>query len=112
MKEIKICIRDTYEYFDFVDSVWWEYFFNNQSDIISRTKNEDIPLKTPFIWPQNVSNQHEERNIVEKQQYQGIINYSQVEETEMYIGSKRSHAQREAMEDLYRGSSGVDLECH
>ena len=95
--------RYTYEYFDIVDSVWWESFFNNQSDIISTTTNEDIPLKNPFIWPQNVLNEHEEINIIEQQQSQGIINSSQVEEREMYIGSRIYHAQREAMENLYRG---------
>jgi len=78
------------------------YFFNNQSDIISRKTNEDIPLKTPFIWPQNVSNEHEERNIDEQQQSQGIINSSQVEEREMYIGSRRYRAQHEVTEDLYK----------
>jgi hypothetical protein len=104
LEEIKKCIRYTYEYFDIVDSVWWESFFNNQSDIISTTTNEDIPLKNPFIWPQNVSNAHEEINIVEQQQSQGIINSSQAEEREMHIGSRRSCAQSEAMEDLYRGS--------
>ena len=61
-------------------------------------------MKNPFIWPHNVSNEHEEVNIVEQQQSQGIINSSQAEEREMYIGSRRSRAQREAMEDLYRGS--------
>ena len=80
LEEIKKCIRYTYAYFDIADSIWWEPFFNNQSDIISRTTNEDIFLKTPFIWPQNVSNEHEERNIVEQQQSQGIINSSQAEE--------------------------------
>ena len=104
LEEIKKCIRCTYEYFDIADSVRWESFFNNQSDIISTRTNEDIPLKNPFIWPQNVSNEHEEVNIVEQQQSQGIINSSQAEEREMYIGSIRSRAQREAMEDLYRGS--------
>ena len=57
-------MRDTYEYFDFVDSVWWESFFNNQSDISSRSRNEDIMLETPLIWPQNMPNEHEEINIV------------------------------------------------
>ena len=42
-------------------------------------------MKNPFIWPQNVSNEHEEVNIVEQQQSQGIINSSQAEEREMYI---------------------------
>ena len=102
LKEIKKFIRYTYEYFDIVDSVSWESFFNNQSHIISTRTNEYIPLKNPFIWPQNVSNGHEEINIVEQQQSQGIINSSQVEEREMYIGSRRSRAQREAMEDFYR----------
>ena len=51
-----------------------------------------MPLKNPFIWPQNVSNAHEEINIVEQQQSQGIINSSQAEEREMYIGSRRSRA--------------------
>ena len=39
VEEIKKCIRYTYEYFDIVDLVWWESFFNNQSDIISTTTN-------------------------------------------------------------------------
>ena len=51
-----------------------------------------------------MSNEHEKINIVEQQQSQGIINSSQAEEREMYIRSRRSRAQREAMEDLYRGS--------
>ena len=76
LEEIKKCIRYTYAYFDILDSVWWESFFNNQIDITSRTKNEYIPLKTPFIWKQNVSNEHEERNIVQQQQSQSIINSS------------------------------------
>ena len=46
-------------------------------------------------------NGHEERNIVEQQQSQGIINSPEVEEREFYIGSIRSRAQREAIEDLY-----------
>ena len=61
-------------------------------------------MKTPLIWTKDVSNEHEERNIFEQQQYQGIINSSQVEEREMYIGSRISHAQCEAMEEIYRGS--------
>ena len=104
LEEIKKCIRYTYEYFYITHSVCWKLFFNNQSDIISRTTNEDIPLKNTFIWPQNVSNEYGERNIVEQQQSQGIINSSQAEEREMYIGSRRSCAKREAMEDHYRGS--------
>jgi hypothetical protein len=50
-------------------------------------------------------NKSKETNIVEVQQEsQGDIEFTQVEEREMYIGSRRSHAQCEAMEDLYRGS--------
>jgi hypothetical protein len=48
MEKIQNFIKDTYEYFDVVDSVWWEYFFDGQSAIISRSKNEDTFLKTPF----------------------------------------------------------------
>ena len=51
-----------------------------------------------------MSNEYEEINIVEQQKSQGIINSSRAEKREMYIGSRRSRAQREAMEDLYRGS--------
>jgi hypothetical protein len=38
----------TYEYFDVVDYVWWDYFFNSQSDIISSSTNEDTMLKIPI----------------------------------------------------------------
>ena len=38
LEEIKKCIRYTYEYFDIGESIWWESFFNNQSDIISTEK--------------------------------------------------------------------------
>jgi hypothetical protein len=103
LEEIKKSIKDTYEYFDVVDYVWWESFFNDQSDIISSSTNGDIFLKTPFSWPQSMPNEHEERNIVEQHESQGVIESSQVEEREMYIGSRRSCAQCEAMEDLYRG---------
>jgi len=65
LEEIKICFRDKYEYFDVANSVWWESFFNNQSDIISRSRNKDTPLKTSFIWSQNISNEHEQRHIIE-----------------------------------------------
>jgi hypothetical protein len=61
-------------------------------------------LKIPFHWTQNMSNESEERNIVEQQESQGSIEFTQVNEREMYIGSRRSHAQREAMDELYRGS--------
>jgi len=49
-------------------------------------------------------NEHEEINVVEQHEPQGVIGSSQLEEREMYIGSRISCAQREAMEDLYRGS--------
>jgi hypothetical protein len=49
-------------------------------------------------------NESIQRNIVEQRESQGVIEFSQVEEREMYIGSRRSRAQREAMEDLYKGS--------
>ena len=62
-------------------------------------------LKTPFHWPQNMPNEFEETNIVEVQQEsQGAIEFTQVEEREIYIGARRSHAQCESMEDLYRDS--------
>jgi hypothetical protein len=84
----KKSIKDTYDYFDVADSVWWESFFNSQSDIISRSTNEDTMLSTPFHWPQNMPNESEETNIVEVQQeYQGAIEFTQAEERKMYIGS-------------------------
>jgi hypothetical protein len=61
LEETKNSINDTYEYFDVVDSVWWDYFFNVQSDIISISKNEDTFLKTPFHWPQNMPNESEKK---------------------------------------------------
>ena len=57
-----------------------ESFFNGQSDIISSSTNEDTFLKTPFHWPQNMSNESEERNILEQQESQGVIEFTQVEE--------------------------------
>jgi hypothetical protein len=39
LEEIKNSIKDKFEYFDVVDSVWWEYFFNSQSDIILISRN-------------------------------------------------------------------------
>ena len=42
LEEIKKYIKDTYEYFDVVDFVWWEYFFMEQSKIISNSTNGDI----------------------------------------------------------------------
>ena len=50
-----------------------------------------------------MSNEHEETHIVEQQHSQTIINSPQVEEREIYIGSRISHSQCEVMEDLYRG---------
>jgi hypothetical protein len=61
----KNSMKDTYEYFDVVDFVWWGSFFNGQSDIISSSTNEDMFLKTAFHSPQNKPNEFEERNIVE-----------------------------------------------
>jgi hypothetical protein len=105
LEEIKKkSIKDTSGYFDVVDYVWWESFFNGQSGIISSSTNEDTFLKTPFHWPQNMPNESEERNNVEQQESQGVIEFSQTKEREIYISSRRSCAQREAMEDLYRGS--------
>ena len=70
-----------------------ESFFNIQSDIISSSTNEDTFLKTPFHWPQNMPNEFEETNIVEVQQEsQGVIEFTQGKEREMYIGSQRSRA--------------------
>jgi hypothetical protein len=86
LEEIKNSIKDTYEYFDVADSVWWESFFNSQSDIISRSTNEDTLLKNPFHWPQNMPNEYEERNIVEQQEYQGAIEFTQAKERKMYVG--------------------------
>ena len=80
LEEIKKTIRYTYEYFNVSDSVWWESFFNDQSDILSRPANEDILLKIQFIWPHNVSNEEEETSILEQQKSHGIINSTQVEE--------------------------------
>jgi hypothetical protein len=103
LEEIKKSIKDTYDYFDVVDSIWWESFFNSQNDIISSSTNEDKMLRTPFHWPQNMPNESKETNIVEVQESQGAIENTQVDEREMYIGSGMSHAQCESMEDLYRG---------
>ena len=81
LEEIKKSIKDTYEYFDVVDSVWWEYFFDSQRDIISSSTNEDTMLRNPFHWPQNMPNEFEETNIVEVQQEsQGVIDFTQEEE--------------------------------
>jgi hypothetical protein len=58
------------------------FFFNSQSDIISSSKNEDIMLKTPFHWSQNMPNESEETNIVEVQQEsEGVIQFTRAEET-------------------------------
>ena len=48
-------------------------------------------------------NELEERNVVEQHEHQGVIVSSHIEEREMYIGSRRSCAWREVMEDIYRG---------
>ena len=104
LEEIKKSIKDTCEYFDVADFVWWESFFNSQSDIISTSTNEDKMLRTPFHWPQNMPNESKETNIVEVQESQGAIEITQAEKREIYIGSRRSRAQREAMQYIYRGS--------
>jgi hypothetical protein len=36
-------------YFDVVDSVWWEFFFNSQSDLILNSANENTFFKNHFI---------------------------------------------------------------
>ena len=77
LEEIKKSIKDTYEYFDVVDFVWCESFFNSQSDIISSSTNEDTMLRTPFQWPKNMPNESEETNIVEVQESQGAIEITQ-----------------------------------
>jgi len=63
LEEIKKSIKDTYEYFDVVDYVWWESFFMEKNDIISNSTNGDIFMKTPFSWPQSMSNENEKRNV-------------------------------------------------
>ena len=70
-----------------------------QSDIISNSTNGDIYWKSPFTWPQRVTNENEETNV----ERQGV-EFSQVEEREMYIGSIISFAKRREMEDLYKCS--------
>ena len=50
-------------------------------------------LRTPFHWPQNMPNKSEETNIIEVHESQGAIEITQAKEREMYIGSRRSHAQ-------------------
>ena len=105
LEGIKNSIKNTYEYFDVANSVWWDSFSNSQTDIISSSTNEDTMLRTPFHWPQNMSNESKETNVVEVQQEsQGSIEFTQEKERELYIVSRRSCAQREAMEDIYRGS--------
>ena len=56
---------------------------------ISNYTNGDIYLKSPFTWPHRVTNKNEETNV----EPQGV-KFSQVEEIEMYIGSRRSSAKR------------------
>ena len=68
-------IEDTYEYFDVVDFVWWEYFFMEQSKIISNSTNGDTYLKSPFTWTQTVSNENKETNVEPLG-----VEFSQVEE--------------------------------
>ena len=56
-------------------------------------------MKTPFAWPQSLSNENEVTNVEPR-----AVEFSQVEEREMYIGSRRSSAMHREMEYLYRGS--------
>ena len=46
-----------------------------------------------------LSNENEVTNVEPR-----AVEFSQVEEREMYIGSRRSSAKRQEMEDLYKGS--------
>ena len=71
----------------------------DHTNISSDSTNGDIFLKTPFSWPKSMSNEIEETNVAS----QGVES-SQLEERKMYIGYRRSCAQHEVMEDLYRGS--------
>ena len=98
LEEIKEYIKDTYECFDVADSVWWVSFFMEQSDIISNSTNGDIYLKSPFTWPHRVTNKNEETNV----EPQGV-KFSQVEEIEMYIGSRISSSKHREIKYLYRG---------
>ena len=70
-----------------------------QREIISNSTNGDIYLKSPFTWPQSVSNENKETNVEPRS-----VEFSQVEEREMYIGSRISSAKNQDMEDLYMGS--------
>ena len=49
-----------------------------QNDIIQKFTNGDIFLKTPFSWPQSMSNENEEINVESKGGYS-----SQEEESKM-----------------------------
>ena len=55
-------------------------------------------MKSTFTWAQRVSNENEETNVEP-----WGVEFSQVEESEMYIVSRRSSAKRREMEDLYKG---------
>lgn len=80
LEELKKSFRDTYEYFDVVDYVWWESFLNEQSDIIKCSMNEDIFLKNPFTWPQRTTNEKYERNAHEQHERQVVFGSSLKEE--------------------------------
>ena len=56
--------------------------FFHQSDIISNSTNGDIFLKTPFAWPQSLSNKNEVTNVEPR-----AVEFSQVEEREMYVSN-------------------------
>ena len=46
-------------------------FFHRENDIFSNSINGYIFLKTPFSWPQSMSNENEEKNVEPK----GIESY-------------------------------------
>jgi hypothetical protein len=55
------CNRDV-DYYKFLEEIKMSIkynFFNGQSDIISISTNEDTFLKTPFQWPQYMTNECE-----------------------------------------------------
>jgi hypothetical protein len=54
LKELKKTIKDTYEYFDVVDYIWWEYIFNEKSNLILSLMNEDnISKESIYLTKKN-----------------------------------------------------------
>lgn len=43
-------------------------------------------FNTLFRYPESISDEHEERNIVEQHESQGVIDFSTSKERELYIG--------------------------